>query len=318
MNGSRRTFLAGVATLGVAVVRGPVDADPLPLRIGVLPGDISAQPYYAETRGIFRSAGLAATIQPFPANASTIIAAMVAGDIDAGYANVVTLATARGRGVSTVILAPANMHVREAPTAGILAVKGSSPIRTGADLNGKTVGVEGLNNIAQISALAWIDKNGGSSTSVKFIEVPGPTMTEAVVRGRVDAVVMNAIYDTTFRTPDDPLRRLGSTFDAIAPLFAPSVWCATPSWVAARRDAARAFARSMREAAEWANAHHAESAEILARYTGQTPAQINAVRRVTYGTALTTAIIQPPIDIAAKYGLIPARFPAAQLLADLS
>ena len=48
------------------------------------------------------------------------------------------------------ILFPANLHVHDAPTAGLLAVKRTSPIRDAKDLNGKVMAVIGLNNIADI------------------------------------------------------------------------------------------------------------------------------------------------------------------------
>jgi len=35
----------------------------------------------------------------------------------------------------------------------------NSPIRSGKDLNGKVVAVNGLNNISSVSVQAWVDKN---------------------------------------------------------------------------------------------------------------------------------------------------------------
>ena len=37
-------------------------------------------------------------------------------------------------------------------------------------------------------AMAWVDKNGGSSAKVKFIELPFPQMEAALVAGKVDAI----------------------------------------------------------------------------------------------------------------------------------
>ena len=73
----------------------------------------------------------------------------------------------------------------------------------------------------------------------------------------------------------------------------------------------------MREIADWANKHRAASAEILAPYTKQTAADIQSVRRVTYGGALTPGLIQPAIDVVAKYGMIKVPYPASDLIARI-
>ena len=136
-------------------------------------------------------------------------------------------------------------------------------------------------------------------------------MPAAILANRVDAAVMNAIYDTTLGKRDDPLRRLcTSTFDAISMRWAPSVWFTSPQWIAQRPAAALAFVRAMRVTADWANKNQAASAEVLARYTKQSVSEIQSIRRVTYGGAMGPELIQPGIDAAAHYGLIKASFPA--------
>jgi NitT/TauT family transport system substrate-binding protein len=320
---SRGTFVrrAGFAAMAAAcrVLPAPAAAQGLePLTVGVLPpSDISGEPYYAAGQGFFRKAGLDVTIQPL-ANGAATIAAVVSGHLDVAYSNMISLAIAHDHGIQTSILAPANLHVHAAPTAGILAVKKSSPIVSAKDLNEKIVAVEGLNNIAEIATRDWIDKNGGDSKSIKFVEITLSAMSAALIANRVDAAVMNAIYDTTIGKPDDPLRRLcSSTFDAIAPNFAPSVWFSSPQFVAAHPATALAFVRAMRETADWANEHRSDSAAILAGYTKQTVAEIQSVRRVTYGTAIDPRLIQPAIDVVAKYGLIKTSFPASEMIAKL-
>jgi NitT/TauT family transport system substrate-binding protein len=319
---SRNSLLssaAGVlASLAVALPRVALAQSGQRLTVGVLPpADISGEPYYAESQGFFRAQGLDVSIQPL-ANGSATIAAVAGGTLDIAYSNMLSMAIAHGRGIDMLILAPANLHVREAPTTGILAVNRSSAIFSAKDLTGKLVAVEGLNNVAEISARSWIDKNGGDSQTVKFVELAGATMPAAILANRVDAAVMNAIYDTTFGKRDDPLRRLcSSTFDAISTRWAPSVWFTSPQWIAQHPSAALAFVRAMRTTADWANKNQSATAEVLARYTQQTVSDIQSTRRVTYGGAMTPELIQPGIDAAAHYGLIKTSFPASDMIANL-
>jgi NitT/TauT family transport system substrate-binding protein len=317
---TRRTFIRrSTAAAAALALGGPMRAaiaqGLTSLNVAAIPSDISGSAYYAEDNGFFKTAGLDAKFLGL-ANGPAITSAVLGGSADVGYSNVVSLAIAHTRGFPVTILFPANLHVHDAPTAGLLAVKRTSSIQSAKDLNGKVMAVIGLNNIADIAARAWIDKNGGDSKTVKSVELPFSEMKAALETERVDAAVMDA-SDPLLGKPADTLRLIASTFDAVAPRFAPSVWFSSTAWVAAHPAQARAFVTAMREAALWANGHHKESAEILAKYTLVPAAAIEAVRRATYGDRLTPELIQPNIDVAAAYGVIKAGFPATEIIADV-
>jgi NitT/TauT family transport system substrate-binding protein len=314
-NLSRRSILMMLAV-------GPAIADALPsaaqtapkLKVAVVPSDVAAQAYYAGDLGYFQDAGLSVEIIPMQ-NGPAIVAAVASGAVDIGYSNLLSIAVAHEKGLSVTILAGANLSDSKAPSVGILAVTKSSPIRTAKDLNGKTIAVDGLNTIAQLGVRNWMDKNGGDSTSAHFVELPFGQMPEALVQGRVDAASMNQVADPALGKPDDPLRLLGNTFDAVAPRFAFGVWFSTKDWAAKNRDLVQRFATAMRRAGAWGNAHHQESAAILAKYLKQSPQQINAVNRAVYGAEFDPRLAQPPLDLALRYGALRAPLQAKELMA---
>jgi NitT/TauT family transport system substrate-binding protein len=195
-------------------------------------------------------------------------------------------------------------------------VKKSSPIQSAKDLAGKVIAVSGLNNIADVAARAWIDKNGGDSKTVKLVELPFSEMKAALEADRVDVAELDTTGDPLLGKPGDTVRLLGSAFDAISPRFVPSVWFSTTDWVAKHPAETKGFVGAMHDAAVWANTHHKESAAILSKFTNVTPEQINGLRRVTYGEHLTADVIQPNIDMAAKYGPLKAAFPAADFISS--
>jgi len=314
-NATRRAFLARAAAASAAfgVLRPAAAQDLAALNVAAIPSDISGSAYYAADNGFFKQAGFDANFLAL-ANGGAIAAAVLGGSADVGYSNVISLAIAHTRGLPVTILFPANLHVHDVPTAGLLAVKKTSPIVSARDLNGKVIAVIGLNNIADIAARAWIDTNGGDSKTVKSVELPFSEMKAALEADRVDAASLDTTGDPALGKPGDTLRLIASTFDAVSPRFAPSVWFSTTDWVAKHPAAARAFVAAMRQSAVWANAHHRESAEILAKYAHLAPAAINTLTRATYGDRLTPELIQPNIDVAAKYGVIKAPFPASDLI----
>ncbi len=318
---SRRAFLARSAAAGTAAAAfGPqaVSAQSsLTLNIAAIPSDIAGSAYYAADNGFFKKAGLDAQFLGI-ANGAAITAAVLGGSADIGYSNVISLAAAHSKGLPITILFPANLHVHEAPTAGLLSVLKSSPVTSAKDFAGKVMAVSGINNIADLAPRLWIDKNGGDSKAVKSVELPFSEMKAAVEAGRIDAAVCDTTSDAALGKPGDTLRLIASTFDAVSPHFAPSVWFSTTDWVSKHPAQAKAFIEGMRESAAWAATHHRESAVILSKYTHVTPEQINGFQRTTYGEHLTPELIQPNIDVAVKYGVLKTSFPVSEMISTLA
>jgi NitT/TauT family transport system substrate-binding protein len=143
-------------------------------------------------------------------------------------------------------------------------------------------------------------------------------MAAAVQAGRVDAASMNVALDPLLGEPSDPLRVVAYTYDAVAPRWVISGWCTTADWVAKHPEAAARFAMAMREASVWANAHRDDASAVLSKYLNKPVADIAALPRPTYQSQLPPALLQPGIDLAAKYGIIARTFPARDLISTVT
>ena len=74
------------------------------------------------------------------------------------------------------------------------------------------------------------------------------------------------------------------------------------------------FITTIYHAAAYTNAHHRATVEMMAETT-KAPVDIVAhMARVDGATSLDMREIQPMIDVAAKYHLIPSAFPASEML----
>ena len=278
------------------------------LTIATTPIDIGAEPFYAQDQGYFKSAGIDANIQII-SNGGAITAAVVGGSVDIAQSNVVSLATAHEKGLDLVVIAPAGAYSnREATTA--LVVAKNSPIKSAKDLNGKVFAGNGLKNITQVGAYAWMQKNGGDPTTTKFVEMPFPQMPPALTAGRIDAAVLTE-PDLSAALADGSVRVLGNCYDGIANNFLVGAWFTTASWAKAHPDAVKRFQQAMIKTAEWANKNQTASGAILAKYTKiiTTP----GMKRSLYGTKLDG--MQPLIDASAKYGVLTKSFPASDMIA---
>lgn len=303
----RTAFLAAGAAVSLAPRRAWADG---PVRVMTLPIDQGAQAFYAQDLGMFKRAGL--DTQVAITNFGTQVAAAVAGgSIEIGQSNIISLAAAHERGLPFALIAAAGLYSSAKPTSMMLVEK-NSPLKTAKDLSGKTVAVNGLKSITQISVQAWADQNGGDSQQIKFVEMPFVEMEPALASGRIDMALF-ADPDATSALAAGRTRAFGKAFDAIGKQFLIGGWFAKTDWIAANPDTVRKFVAAMREAAQWGNkpANFKDSAAILEKYT---KVAVGNANRVAYGERLDPALIQPCIDVAAKYGVLKASFPAAQII----
>jgi NitT/TauT family transport system substrate-binding protein len=304
----KRRVFAALAPLALAP--RAVRAQNTVVRVITPPVDSACDVFVAKELGLFAKHGLDVDIQP-GTNGSAMATAVVANAVDVGYSDLVTLAKAYLKGIAFVAIAPAALWTSAAPTAALVVPNGSL-VNGAKDLAGKVIAIPGLATLAEYSPRAWIDQNGGNDATAKFIEMPYSEMPAALAAGRVDAAYVAEPFFTVARKD---VRVLGYAHNAVAKQFLQSAWFTTATWAAAHPDAVRRFAAAMRDAAQWANQrnNHARSGEILAKYAKLDPATIASMERAQFAERLTPALIQPAIDVSAKYGGFVA-FPADRIV----
>jgi NitT/TauT family transport system substrate-binding protein len=281
---------------------------PATIRLGVITVEAAAEAFYAVDMGFFKKQGLDVDLQIMQ-NGAAIAAAVTGGSLDAGFADTVSISNAHARGLPLIYLAPAMLNSYAAPTLAIL-VNGAGPIRGPKDLNGKTIAVNGINNITMLPVEAWIDKNGGDSKSVKWIEIPIFQANDAVSAGKVDATVTGEPFITFGE--DKGLRALFMDKNAIAPRYVLSGYFTTKEWAAKNPALAAKFIAAIKETAQWANANPAAAGVILAKYTKLPQAVVDRIKHGQFAETLLASDYQPVIDVAAKYGVLPKPFPAPE------
>ena len=306
----RRTAVAALAgAFATPLLSRPVLGQDVPLRLATAPLDVSAQPYYALKYGFFKNAGLTNVTLETIATGAAMAVAVAGGAIDIAVNNIVGLAQAYERNVPFTMIAPAGLYSSSAPTS-VLMVKNDSPLKTAADLNGKTLGASGLRGVAQFAPMAWVDQHGGQSSTLKFVELTSPEMLSAIPSGKIDAGV---IIEPYIAEAKKTMRVFANCFDATAPTFIISAHFCNLDWAKAHSDLVRRYVAAMQAAAVWANAHHDQSAEVLIEIAHLKPDVVKSMTRSVYGDKLDPAQIQPVVDVTAKYTGVPT-FPATKLI----
>lgn len=282
-----------------------------PVRVATTPDENALPVVWALRSGRFREAGLDVRIERL-ANGSQIAAGVAGGSYEVGKASTASLFSAHLRNVPFVFVAPAGLYDAKAPY-GLVLVRADSPIRTAKDLEGKTLSTGALNSIDVVAVDAWMEKNGADWRKLRFVELPISQAQAAIEAGRVDAANINRPQlDAALSA--GTMRVFAHAYDGIGTSYLTSAWFTLKSWTAKEPHAAARFGTVVEEAARYTNEHHAETAALVAEFSGIPLEVVQHNARALFGTSLDGSLIQPVIDAAAKYGLLQRPFPAQELL----
>jgi NitT/TauT family transport system substrate-binding protein len=271
--------------------------------------------YYAVNTGMFERAGLDVTVVPAASGAAGLTS-VVGGAAQISFANVLTLSIAHAKGIPVRLLAPGGQHT--AAPAGQWDVDGTglvapdSPVRTPKDLEGRVVAVASLGDLFAVAVHAWLENAGADVNKVKFVELPPAAMLAALLDKRVDASTLGMPFQTAAKAAG--ARSIGNQFDAIGRSSLTGAWFANASWVEQHHDAAVQFATVMRNAAEYTNTHPDQMIATMAGFTKLPEDTVRTMPRQQIPLGLQTSGIQPIIDAAAKYHVIPAPFNARDFM----
>jgi NitT/TauT family transport system substrate-binding protein len=305
----RTSAFAGTAL--AAAARPVRAADLKPVRVAVAPSDGVTSVLYAKRAGLFEKAGLDVTLE-IQRNGSAVAAAILSNTYDIGNSSVTSVFLAHEKNLPFTLVAPAGVYDAKSPPYGGAITLKNSPLKFDKDVNGEIFGTASLGGIGHDAFCGWVEQHGGDAHSLRFTEVPFSLAPQAIEQHRIVAAeIATPVLTTAMDTGDF---RIVPIYNAIAPLFMVSAWFTSRQFSTANPDLVRAFARVVADSAAYVNAHHAETAAVVAEFTSVPMSQVQRMPRSVQGSRLDPALLQPAIDAAAKYGSLKASFPAQDLI----
>ena len=242
MRASRAAFVGGLAAgLGALVAPACLGADEpglVTLRVASAPDDDVTPVLYAEKTGMFRDVGLDVQAAAL-SNGTAVAAAVIGGAIDLGKASLLSVISAHVRGVPFAIVAASGQADVNGDYSGLLVLK-DSPYHRARDLNGQTVSVPALHDIQSLATQELIDKRGGDSKTISFIEEPVTAVAATLDTNRVAAgVVTNPNLARAMAT--GKYRSLGKPIEEGFNGVMISAWLSTADWAAKNASVVQRF-----------------------------------------------------------------------------
>ena len=299
---TRRSSFAAVASLlAAARLWAAEGADLAPLAFGTMAGDAAGESFYALEQGYFKAAGFDAKLTILNNTAS--LASAVAGDsLAIGFGSCIPIGRAFLSGINFKYIAPAAVY-EGPPTPNVVMCVKSASYTSGKDLNGQVVAVNGLNDLTHYEMLAWLDQTGGDLKQIRVIEIPFSEIPSALVQGRVAAGSLAEPFTTAAL---DTCKVIGDAAAPVGKHYMITGWFASEAWLQKNPGDGKKLQAMLLQTARWANAHHALTAPILAKYNKVTLEVAMKMTRSRYGeTKPVPGLLQPVLDLASKYGSMP-------------
>jgi ABC-type nitrate/sulfonate/bicarbonate transport system substrate-binding protein len=266
--------------------------------------------FYAIKSGMYEKAGL--DVELVPASSGTFATtAVVAGTYQISKGSCISSLVAYLRGLPLKVIANGGVWDPKTPFT-LTLVAADSPVKTAADLSGKTGGTGALNDMNQLSINAWVDKNGGDSKSLKWVEVPNISAAEAMLQKRIDFCALNE-PQLTAAMETSRVRVLAPTYSAIAPRFVYATYSSNAEWADKNKDAVRRWVRTTYDRCrvyERSQRRNGATGRGVYEDSGRSDPQ----DRARLGRSLFRSEVDPAgYEVAAKYKYIPRNFSAKEL-----
>jgi len=166
----------------------PTPAQPVLMRIGVLPITDVVPFYVAQQQGYFLKQGLAVELVP-AASAAERDQMMLTATIDGELNDLVSTALFNATTPKIKIVRQARIAFKNAPEYWILTPK-DSPIKTAADLKGKEIAIS-QNSVIEYVTQRLLESEGLNAADIKTTNVPSiPTRLQLLTQGQVAAATL--------------------------------------------------------------------------------------------------------------------------------
>jgi NitT/TauT family transport system substrate-binding protein len=303
-------------TLALFMVGSGYAAELIPMKVSYLPIMDLQQLYVGWEKGFFEKEGL--KVEGQVAQGGAVSQTLVESEsVDLGWTAVVPLSQAYVKGFNFIFIAPGVfVDSTNRKEVGII-VKKDSPMRSFKDLAGKTIAILALQALPHLAITTLADFYGVDIKTLKFVEIPVPSIPAAVKEGAVDAGHIAEPFIAASEAEGwARLLYAGYYPPEIADRVMVAGWFAKKSLLGKNKEKMRRFIKAINRITDFINKNPDQMPAIIAKYT---KLDVNLLGKITppkFYTKTHKKDIQVQIDLCAKYGFIKKGFDAREIVAD--
>jgi NitT/TauT family transport system substrate-binding protein len=275
--------------------------------VGVLPLADYGPVYWAQDHGLFKKEGLTVKFEPLQGG-PVGLQKVVAGQLDFSFSNPISsaIATSKGAPVQTVA-------VTSGWGKGELGVfvKPDSTIKSMADLNGKTVGINTTQNVGDV-LFANLAKDKAVNSKPDWVEVPFPEMIDGVKNGSIQAGYLPEPFATAAKAAG--LRDVADLIQADNVGLPGATFITSTSYAKSNPGTVKKFAAAIEQARTTIAADLPAYRAWMPKALGTDAAAAGKMNLPDFSVGLTSDGMQKVADILINLGLVQKGYQASSYI----
>ncbi len=293
---------------------GGGQAETTKLTVGVIPIADVAPLYLGIKQGFFEEEGL--EIEPQLAEGGAAITpAVVSGDFQIGFSNTISLLIAASKDLPVTIISQGVLggKTEDEAWADLLVLK-DGPIKDPKDLEGKTIAVNTLSNICEVTIRKSLSDMGVDDSTLKWAEVPVPDRNAALEAERVDGACVVEPFVSQGKAGKavgiDPF------YVNTAPDLTVATYFTSKQYAGENPEVVESFTKAIKKSLDYAQQNPDAVRDILAEYTQIPPEAAANIKLPQWRQDITMDTVELLSQLSLEYGLIEEEPDLDELIAD--
>ena len=294
--------LGGLSACGGSDEKAAGGGEADPIKVGVIPIADVAPLYLGIEKGFFKEQQL--TLEPQLAEGGAAITpAVLNGDFQIGFSNTISLLIAASKGLPVQTISQGSLGGRDESEAWAeLMVSKDGSIEEPGDLEGKTIAVNTLKNICEVTIKASLEKRDVDIDKLRFTEIPFPEMNAALEAGRVDGACVVEPFVSQGKA--GKARGIEPIYVNTARDLTVATYFASRQYIEENPELIDRFVKAMNKSLDYAQENPDEARKVLTSYT-MIPADAAAkIRLPAWRSELTVPTIEQLSKLSLRYKLI--------------
>jgi NitT/TauT family transport system substrate-binding protein len=280
----------------------PEEEEMVSLVVGDILGTPAAFAQFTADQGFFTEQGLDVTIEPNPGGAANI-PGVEAGEFQIAGSNIVSVLLARSQGLEVKLVSAGTFGTDDPDTDfSLVLVPADSDIQGPEDLNGRSVAVNTLANIAELTIRASLENAGAEHEDIDFVEMGFPDMVPAALNGTVDAV--HVIEPFMAIGLSEGMRPIIAPYAGTGDNLAIGSYFSSDSYIAENADVIDAFIAGVSAGGDYVADNPEEFRQALVDIAGLDPAVAEMVNIPPWGGPVDIESVQLIGDYMVQFGLL--------------
>jgi NitT/TauT family transport system substrate-binding protein len=311
-SGFARYLLAAAALAAPAWGQAPETPK---LRVSTIPIAGMVPIHAANKLGYFKEAGIEVSVE-FVAGGAQTVPLLVQGTFQFANTPAVSAALANQQGFNIRLIPPSLDDKRSGAGQTASLVKSDGGVRSIADLKGKRIAVNTINSVNWLYDRAFLRKHGLDPSQVTYVEIPFPSMIDALSRGSVDAINVPQPFHR-IAVNSGQARVLGYPFVDVQPGLHIAPYAGSAAWLDANPNSVKAFVTGMRRAVEYLRAHPNEAKDLIADFTKSKRELVEQIPIDDWSTELSVAQIAATLKVMQQEGMLKKPLDAKSLIHEV-